>query len=145
MLLFATISLSLWSKSDKLLKEKPTTISYMNKTTKSILSQTSNEVLDLFLKSELLHNDKQANYVTKCMVDSPKEKKVITNKVYVKLCLQHCSDHHQLWLQNTIIHRQKTQEVTMYISNNWLWRMLMSHYRIMIGLSGPLATFFLVN
>ena len=41
--------------------------------------------------------------------------------------------------------RQKTQEVTMYISNNWLWRMLMSHYRIMIGLSGPLATFFLVN
>lgn len=96
----------------------------MPKNYKNILSLTSEEVLDFFMKSEQFHGFELPKYfLTSLMhhlkhlmmnlLKDMKEKQDII-KIYDKLYKQHNSDYNQLWLQNMIYAQDKKRKKSPY-------------------------------
>ena len=96
----------------------------MSKNYKNILSLTSEEVLDFFMKSEQFHGFELPKYFLTSLMHHPKhlmmnllkdmkEKQDII-KIYDKLYKQHNSDYNQLWLQNMIYAQDKKRKKSPY-------------------------------
>lgn len=97
----------------------------MPKNYRNILSLTSEEVLDFFMKSEQFHGFELPEYFLTSSMHHPKhlimdllkdmkEKQDIINKMYDKLYKQHNSDYNQLWLQNMTYTQDKKRKKSPY-------------------------------
>ena len=103
----------------------------MPKNYKNILSFTSEEGLDFFMKFEQFDRVELPEYFLTSSMHYPKhaplkdmkEKQYITSKVYDKLCKQHNFDYNQLWFQNMTYTQDKKRKMSPYTM--WLCQLVM--------------------